>query len=70
MNTAEINHHIKIALQQAHISERKMQYHLKEENCKAATIYKVRAKALFLFAKEMQAELKKHERKTFKRVNN
>jgi hypothetical protein len=70
MNITETKRQIRVAFEQANISERKMNYFTIEENWQAAFVYKVRMRALRLLAIQLQQELKKHESKTFKQVNN
>jgi hypothetical protein len=69
MNIADTKKQISMALEQAHISERKMNYYTVEKDMRAAFVYKVRSRALFAYARHLENELKKHDRKIYKRAN-
>jgi uncharacterized membrane-anchored protein len=69
MNKTEMKKQLAIAEDQAHISELKMNFKFNEGKEYASFIYKTRAAALRMLAAHLRGELKKQERKTFKRVN-
>ncbi len=70
MNLTETKRQLSIAHDQANISEKKMNWYKQNNLPKTAEVYAVRMHALRLFAKELKANIRKHEGKTFKRVNN
>ena len=69
MNKTELRHQMKVAEEQARISELKMHSKINDGEEYSAMVYGVRMTALRMYATHLKDELKKHERKTFKRVN-
>lgn len=69
MNIADTKKQIAISLEQARISELKSNYwkdHGEEWKC---VMYKVRMKALRCYADHLHAEIRKHEKKMYKKEN-
>lgn len=69
MKLTETNHHIAIAQQQANISLVKHQYWQRLGHPYKTQMYWVRYKALCTYVEHLKHEIKKYERKAFRRIN-
>lgn len=70
MNLNKIKQERGIALSQAAISEEKMNYWEAHKAPWKTTMYSIRAKALRCYAKELEKQIKNHEKRQFKKQSN
>lgn len=77
MNIKQLREEIRIAKEQASISESKAAVAQKEGDfynnkgyLASAEVYRVRAKALHLFATELLKKIRKHDNQHYKKINN
>ena len=70
MDVPRAKHNIIIAQQQAGISQGKHEHYKRTGEDYTAQMYWVRWQALRTYIQHLKDEIKKHERKAFKRANN